>query len=193
MRGPSGGLPGLSGSRRPARPGPLLAPPPQGTEWAPPAGRPSAGGRPQPVLARCVSAGTQAGLCGALCSLREHPRGQGPKRLPLQSAPAPATLVATTATFLLRKQASSTQGDEDGGSGEEKSSPPGPRGYKGPDGICFSGTREGWRWPRDRCSPAPPRPARVGTPSLAGPGGADGSCSWTPSLQCPPSQPMLPT
>lgn len=46
-------------------------------------------GGPSLSSARCVSPGAQVGLCGALCSPQEHPRGQGPKHLPLQSAPGP--------------------------------------------------------------------------------------------------------
>lgn len=137
---------------------------------------------PRPGACQLERRRGSAGPCAACGSTHE---GRAPNASLCKVPQPPATLVATTATFLLRKQASSTQGNEDGGSGE-KASPPGPRGYKGLDGICFSGTQEGWWWLRDPCSAAPPRPARVGTPSLAGPGGADGSRSWTSSLQCPP-------
>lgn len=104
----------------------------------------------------------------------------GTQTPPLSKVPQPlATLVATIATFLLAKQASSTQGNEEG-EHEEKASPPRPGGYRGLDSICFSGTWGGRWW---LMSPAPrhlPGLPEAGHPARKDqrPGeGADGSHS----------------
>ena len=91
MRGPSGGLPWALRIPASCTTGPSPGRPlPRAQNGHPQQVVPQQVGGPSLSLARCVSAGTQAGLCGALCSLWEHPQGQGPKRLPLQSAPAPS-------------------------------------------------------------------------------------------------------
>lgn len=144
-------------------------PPPQGTEWALPAGRPSADGRPQPVLGQVrVTWGAGGALRGPL-QPAGAPTRAGPQTPPSPKCPRPWPRLWPQ---LQLSSSGSRQAPPKGtrmvGQGEEKASPSRPGGYRGLDGICFSGTRGGWWWLRDPCSPAPPRPARVGTPSLAG-------------------------
>lgn len=64
-------------------------PPPQGTEWAPPAGRPSAGGRPQPVLGQVRVSWNAGGALRGPVQPVGAPTRAGPQTPPSAKCPSP--------------------------------------------------------------------------------------------------------